>query len=215
MLREDAVSVTTSVAMTTESPFYASYPFPSRLSLTYTLTKAGLSITYLVQNNGTTDLPFGFALHPYFSTLSGKDDTFVRIPAPAVMEADSELLPTGRVLDIDTIMYAMFDLRQPVPVSNLKLDHVYTGVQQSGHAMIEYRKQAMELHITATDDFTHIVIYTPESDEPFFCLEHQTCSTDAINFHNQGPERQALAHLLEVRPQESYTGTLQYTVNFT
>ncbi|HCI79178.1 MAG TPA: aldose epimerase, partial [Ktedonobacter sp.] len=59
-------------------------------------------------------MPFGFALHPYFSTLSGKRNTVVSIPASYVMEADEQLLPTGRLLDVRGIMYAMFDLRRPV-----------------------------------------------------------------------------------------------------
>jgi aldose 1-epimerase len=73
----------------------------------------------------------------------------------------------------------------------------------------------MQLQISATDDFTHAVIFTLGGDEPSFCLEHQTCSTDAINLHNQGPERKEMAHLLEVRPGEMAQGALQYTVHFT
>lgn len=207
--REDSVSVTTYVDITPESPFYQGYPFDSRLSLTYTLTKNSVTVTYHVQNNGSKEMPFGFALHPYFSTLSGGGDTLVSIPADYVMEADEELLPTGRVLDVRGIMYAMFDLRQPVPVANLKLDHVYTGLHKSESAVIAYRKQGMKLRITASEDFTHMVIYTPP-DGAFFCLENQTCSTDAVNLHHRGLKE--LAHLLELRPGESSTGFIEYEV---
>src|SRR5579859_297223 len=209
----DSVSVTTYVEMTPESPYYDTYPFESRLSLTYTLTKEGMRTIYYLQNTGTSDLPFGFALHPYFSRLSGEDDTLVSLPADEVMEADEELLPTGRVFDLDNIMYAMYDLRKPVPVGNLNLDHVYTGLHKNEGAVIEYRQQGMQLHISATEDFTHIVCYTPPG-QPFFCIEHQTCSTDAINLHNQGPERRKMAHLLEVHPGEVGTGSIDYTVVF-
>jgi aldose 1-epimerase len=208
---QDAVSVKTSVEITPQSPFYRGYPFESRLSLTYTLTKNGVSITYTVQNNGSQDMPFGFALHPYFSALAGRDDTLISIPANTVMEADDDLLPTGRLLDVRGIMYAMFDLRQPVPISHLKLDHVYTDLQKNESALIEYRKQAMRLRISASEDFTHVVIYTPP-DEPFFCLEHQTCSTDAVNLAHQGLGK--IAHLLELHPGETGTGFLQYTVEY-
>ena len=211
--RQDSVSVTTSIEITPQSPFYQGYPFDSRLSLTYTLTKHGVTVAYHVQNNSSKDMPFGFALHPYFSTLSGKSDTLVSIPANSVMEADDELLPTGRLLDVRGIMYAMFDLREPVPIAHLKLDHVYTGLQKNGSAVIEYRKQAMRLQITASEAFTHMVIYTSpsEADSPFFCLENQTCSTDAINLHSRGLGE--MAHLLELRPGESSDGFIQYTVS--
>ena len=213
VLGEDSVSVKTYIDITPESPFYEAYPFESRLSLTYTLTRNGVSITYNVQNNGSKDMPFGFALHPYFSTLSGKDGTFVSIPADYVMEADDELLPTGRLLDVRGIMYAMFDLREPVAIAHLKLDHVYTGLHKNEAAVIEYRKQQMKLCISASDEFTHMVIYTPpEEDGPYFCLENQTCATDAINLHHRGLSE--IAHLLEVRPGENSTGFIRYTVEW-
>ncbi len=81
-------------------------------------------------------------------------------------------------------------------------------------AVIEYRKQAIKLRILASEEFTHLVIYTPppEEDAPFFCLENQTCSTDAINLHKRG--LQEMAHLLELHPGESSNGSLQYALEF-
>ena len=212
VFQQDSVSVTTFVDITPESPFYRGYPFDCRLSLTYTLTGEGVKVAYSVQNNGTKDMPFGFALHPYFSTLSGKEDVTVRIPGDYVMEADTELLPTGRLLDVREIMYAMFDLRNPISVENLKLDHVYTGLHHNGVATIEYKKEAMKLDIATSSEFTHIVLFTPppELNAPYFCIESQTCSTDAVNLHHRG--LQEMAHLLEVRPGESSSGFITYSV---
>jgi aldose 1-epimerase len=209
----ESASVTTYVDITPEDPFYAAYPFASRLSLTYQITHKGLVITYRVENRGEKTLPYGFALHPYFTLLSDRDDTYVSLPANTVMEADDELLPTGRVLDVTGIMYGMFDLRQPVPVGNLKLDHVYTDVSPRTAAVIDYRQQSMQLQISATDDFTHIVIFTLAAT-PSVCIEHQTCSTDAVNLHNQGPTLRKTAHLLELKPGEVGSGSISYTVNF-
>lgn len=206
---QDSASVTTYINFGPESPFYEGFPFTSRLALTYTLTKNSVTVTYNVQNKGSKQMPFGFGLHPYFTLLSGKEQTLVSIPANYVMEADDELLPTGRLLKLDGIMYAMFDLRAPVPVGHLKLDHVYTGMRKNESALIEYR--AMKLHLTASDDFTHMVIYTP-SEAPFFCFENQTCSTDAVNLHQQGLTEEA--HLLELLPGESSTGFIRYALEF-
>ena len=71
----------------------------------------------------------------------------------------------------------------------------------------------MQLQISGSEDFTHAVIYTPPDGSPFFCVEHQTCSTDAINFH-QNPALREMAHLLEVAPGATYRGTLQYYIRF-
>lgn len=213
IIKGDSVSVTTYIEQTPKSPHFAAYPFRSRLSLTYTLTSQGLGITYKVENKDTHDLPFGFALHPYFPVLDGAHETSVTLPADAVMEADDALLPTGRIFEVGKLMYAMYDLRQGRPVSCLNLDHVYTQTHPGAAAVIDYKKRGLQLQISASDDFTHIVIYAPPGAS-YLCVEHQTCSTDAINLHNQGEHERQIAHLLEVAPGQSYSGTLHYTPTF-
>jgi aldose 1-epimerase len=210
----DAVSVTTYVDVNAESPYYTGYPFDSRLSLNYTLSGTELTVTYQVQNKSARTLPFGFALHPYFSTFADKHDVLVSIPALAVMEADDEMLPTGRIFDVRKVMYAMYDLREPVPIAYLKLDHVYTRLNRPALSTIDYKTLSMQLHISATDDFTHLVIFTPKQF-PSFCIEYQTCSTDAINLHQQGGALREAAHLLEVEPGETFSGALRYSIVFT
>jgi aldose 1-epimerase len=209
----DAVSITTYIDFNAENPYYSAYPFESRLSLTFTLSGTELTVTYQVYNKSAHTLPFGFALHPYFSTFADKHNVLISIPAQAVMETDDELLPTGRVLDVRKVMYAMYDLREPVPVAYLKLDHVFTHLNKPALSIVDYPKLAMQLHITATDDFTHQVIFTPKQ-LPSFCIESQTCSTDAINLYHQGAAFQEAAHLLEVKPEATHSGTLRYSVVF-
>jgi aldose 1-epimerase len=214
IIRPDAVSVTTYVDINADNPYYTAYPFDSRLSLTYTLSGTELSVTYQVHNKSARTLPFGFALHPYFSTFADKHDVSISIPAQAVMEADEEMLPTGRIFDVNQVMYAMYDLRVPVPVAHLRLDHVYTRLNKPALSILDYKQLGMLLHISATDDFTHQVIFTPEKI-PAVCIECQTCSTDAINLHQQGSALREAAHLLEVQPGATYSGTLRYNVVFT
>jgi aldose 1-epimerase len=207
----DTVSVTTYIDVNPDSPYYSAYPFDSRLSLTYTLSETELTMTYQVHNKSAGTLPFGFAMHPYLSTFADKHEVLLSIPAQAVMEADDALLPTGRIFDVNEVMYAMYDLRKSVPVDYLKLDHVYTRLNKPALSIVDYKTLAMQLHISATDDFTHVVIFTPQQS-PYFCLEHQTCSTDAINLHHQGTALREAAHLLEVQPGATFSGTLRYSV---
>lgn len=208
---QQGASVTTAIEMNPTHPYYAAYPFPSRLVLTYTLDSTGMTVTYTVHNTGTQTLPYGFALHPYFQLPSGPERTYVTLPATHVMEADAELLPTGRQLDVRSTMYAMFDLNQPRPVSQLRLDHVYTGLSTSREALIDHTDLNLRIRLSASEDFTHTVIYTP-AQKPFFCLENQTCSTDAINLAQR--EMQDRAHLLEVQPGEEVSGYIRYAVEY-
>jgi aldose 1-epimerase len=214
VIEADAVSVITFIDINTDSPHYLAYPFESRLSLTYTLSGTELTVTYQVHNKSARTLPFGFALHPYFSTFADKRDVSISIPAQAVMEADDAMLPTGRIYDVNKVMYAMYDLRKPVPVECLKLDHVYTQLNKPALSIVDYKQLGIQLHISATDDFTHQVIYTPQQ-LPSVCIECQTCSTDAINLHHQGTAFREAAHLLEVPPGATFSGTLRYAVVFT
>ncbi len=208
---QQGASVTTAIEMNPDHPYYEAYPFASRLALTYTLTSAGMTVTYTVQNKGAQTLPYGFALHPYFALPTGPERTLVTLPATQVMEADHELLPTGRMLDVHSVMYRMFDLNQPRPISQLKFDHVYTGLTASREALIDHADLNLHVRLTSTDDITHAVIFTPE-EKPFFCLEHQTCSTDAINLAQRG--MQDIAHLLEVQPGEEASGSIHYAVEY-
>lgn len=205
----EAATVTTFIEIKPASPNYSAYPFLSRLTLTYTLTSAGLTVTYTVQNKGSQSLPYGFALHPYFNLLPEREQTLITLPATQVMEADQDLLPTGRLLDLYSTMYSMFNLNQPTPVHQLKLDHVYTDLPASSASLIDYPGLHLRLRISASDDFTHTVIYTP-AHSPYFCLENQTCSTDAINLAHRG--MQDIAHLLEVGPGEESSGFVRYEV---
>jgi aldose 1-epimerase len=70
----------------------------------------------------------------------------------------------------------------------------------------------MRLRVSGSEECTHMVIYTPQGS-PFFCLENQTCSTDAINLHHQGLKE--MAHLLELHPGETRTGFTQYAIEYT
>lgn len=204
---QESATVTTSVEISPDHPYYEAFPFASQLALTYTLTSAGLTVTYTVQNKGTQVLPYGFALHPYFHRFT--DQTTVTLPAQHVMEADASMLPTGRVLDVHSTMYAMFDLNQPTPVAQLKLDHVYTDLPAGRESLIDYHGLGLRVRISASKDFTHAVIFTP-AQSPYFCLENQTCSTDAINLHQRG--MQDIAHLLEVQPGEKASGSIRYAI---
>jgi aldose 1-epimerase len=67
--------------------------------------------------------------------------------------------------------------------------------------------------LEASEIFKHMVVYTP-SKRDFFCLENQTCSTDAHNLYEKGFTEEA--HLLILEPVGSpgsvVEGSLFYRV---
>jgi aldose 1-epimerase len=189
------------------SRLFEAFPFPHRLGLEFRLTHRGLTVTCTIRNTGDREIPFGFGLHPYFMKLSGEDQTFISLPARSVMEATADLLPTGKLDDVEGTAY---DLRQPRAVGSLDLDHVYTAILPGEQAGIQYRTLGLEVSLEASPDFTHLVVYTPRG-EKFFCIENQTCSTDAHNLFDRGFTRES--GLKTVAPGATHTGSVTYAVN--
>jgi aldose 1-epimerase len=183
---------------------FEAFPFPHRITLEFVLSACGIRVGYAIENRGVEELPFGFGLHPYFSKLDGEAGTFVSLPAAAVMEATPELLPTGRLIDVAG---TPLDLRRPTPVGELDVDHVFTRVEPGRHARVEYRRTGIAIDLEATPDFSHIILYTPRG-ERFFCLENQTCSTDAHNLHARGFTE--VSGLETVAPGEVRRGSVSY-----
>jgi aldose 1-epimerase len=215
---KDFAAVKTYISITENSPLYAYFPFESELVLHYILFCDHVKVQYTVSNNERRgigkNMPFGFALHPYFSTLSGKAETFVTLPADYVMEANEELLPSGKLLAVTGTQY---DLRRPTPVSELQLDTVFTGLHPGEKASVDYRTLGMRVYLSASEEFTHSILYTLE--DGFICFENQTGSTDMINLYTRAVEEQngeleEAAHLLILPPDHNHTGYIGYQIEY-
>jgi aldose 1-epimerase len=211
-----SASVRTWVEIGPGSDRFRFYPFPSRLTLHVVLGEDGVRVSYHVDNLGDEALPFAFALHPYFALLDGTRSEVV-VPADVVMEADGDLLPTGRLLPVTGEAY---DLRMPTPAATLELDHVFTRLHAGEPCRLRHPDAGIELVLNASDDFTHVVLYTMKAaSDGFVCLENQTGSTDAINLHTRAVESgdaalAEAAHLLVVPPGGSHDGHVDYRVRY-
>jgi aldose 1-epimerase len=204
-----AVAVKAWIDFEPGSSQFARFPIRNRLTLRYRLSATGLRADATVENRDTQRLPFGFALHPYFRLLGARDETYLQVPAEKKMEATADLLPTGTLLSLDG---APFDLRQPRKLSELALDDVFLGMNSTKVAGFEARDIGLSLTLRASDDFTHIVVFTPPG-RPFFCIENQTCSTDAHNLYSRGLKTES--HLLVVEPGAAWTGWVEFHPRWT
>ena len=188
-----------------KQPEFSRFPIKHRFTLTYTLRKASLGISYRVENLDQARLPFGFGLHPYFRIPARREDVTITAPLGKRMEA-VEYLPTGALLPVEGTPY---DLRGGVPLAKLALDDAYLGMTPDKAAAFRLADSGLRVTLAGTADFTHLVVYTPP-DKPFFCIENQTSSTDAVNLFAAGKKREA--HLQVVAPGKSASGTVTWTV---
>jgi len=142
----------------------------------------------------------------YFTKLSGDDGTFLSVPAASVMETTPDLLPTGKLIDTAG---GPFDLRRPRSLGSLDLDHVFTRLHPPRTPVIEHRTLGLTLRLESSAGFGHVVVYSPKGEQ-YFCVENQTCSTDAHNLYARGlvPESG-----LQTAPAEGQaSGTVSFVV---
>lgn len=178
---------------------YGMFPFESALKIKIAVCENEIRYRYTVCNYSDKKLPYGFAIHPFFN--KNGENVKLQVNAASVMAMSEEKLPTGELINADSTEY---QLLQPVDIESLGLDHVYTNILKQPVARIMYEKFSIELD--TTNDFSHIVVYTPPK-EPFFCIENQTCSTDAHNMYNKGYE--GLSGLEVVSPQQEKSGEIK------
>lgn len=166
------------------SPLFEGYPFPCRLTVTYTLRSDGLHLSVRVENLGGEEMPFGFAIHPYFSKRGDASKAFLTAPVHRVYETDENLLPSGVITDVSG---SDKDISSGLhSVESLYLDNVFRGMTQDLCAQVVYEgARPQRITLRGGDAFRNLVVFTPH-DRPGFCLEHQTCATDFINLYGKG-----------------------------
>jgi len=184
---------------------FKSFPFPHLLKLEIQVANHSVRWIYTVDNSkGDKPVPYGFALHPWFLYQGSRRDTFVTIPATHLMAAE-KLLPTGKLLDLAG--QADFDARQPRSLEGFVRDDVYYGMTPEQPALIDFRAARLKITLSTSAEFTHLVLYTPK-DEGWFCVENQTCSTDAHNLFARGLKKES--HLQVVEPGQTGSGWVEY-----
>ncbi|MBR1709619.1 MAG: aldose 1-epimerase [Clostridia bacterium] len=183
---------------------YEGYPFPCTLSVTYELSDAGLHMDMRVVNEGTEEMPFGFAVHPYFSKRGDATQVFMNAPVKRAYVADAGLLPSGEIRELEEEKRAD---RGWHSIDSLYLDTVFRGMTEDLES--EVRWKDLSVYVGASDCYRNIVIYTPH-DRPGFCIEPQTCSTDAINLYAKGYLDES--GLLILQPGAEFRSWVNYRV---
>ena len=202
---EAGVKFTSWIHVNSSTAFYKKFPIEHNLRVEFLLEKDGIRISYTVQNTDDKPLPYGFALHPYFNIFGERKETLLWIPAEARMEAEA-LLPTGTLLPMQHNAYNIF---KPTSLDKLELDDVFYGMVPERPSGYKSLHEHVKVSLQASEEFTHAVVFTP-SNEPFFCIENQTCSADAHNLHSKGYEKEA--HLLIVPPHSSSSGSIKMII---
>lgn len=144
-------------------------PYRYRATMYYALSDDALGVSLEVTNTGSTAMPFGLGLHPFFPR---HDDVRLFAPAPRVWINDGQTpLPT-RCIPTP----AGWDFRAERALPRSGLDNAFEA--WSGEATIRWPLMDLGLRITAS--VKGFVIYTP-ADRDFFCFEPVDHPINAVN----------------------------------
>jgi aldose 1-epimerase len=201
---ESFVSLTGEFIIEKDTPSYEYFPFESKISITVKLEDSEIYLSYHVSNYSKKNLPYGLGFHPFFKK---KGKVLFRINAEQWYEMNKDKYPTGKLLSLKSLPFCINEL---TGVDRYNFDHVFTNINDfNTTAEIIYADLNTKIRISASEDFGHLVVYTP-SGRDSFCIENQTCSSDCHNLYNQGNPTTGLQILA---PKEEKSGHVCFHIS--
>lgn len=188
-----AAATATEARLTLDQSAPAASPHIYHAEMVVALEGASLSITVSVTNHAAQTVPFGLGLHPFFPRSPA---TRVTAPARAFWSEAADYLPGAR-----GAIPASADFTQAAALPAHRLNNAYEG--WSGLARIDWPETRLRLDMAADPVFAHLMVYAPEDDLGFFCLEPMTHLPNALAL--QGPQG---LHLLA--PGQTLSGTITF-----
>ncbi len=177
---EDCARCTAKIDIHKAGDIFEGWPWDCSLTVTYTLRADGVHMDVQAVNKDETAMPFGFAVHPYFSKRGDANKCFIKVPVRRYYEADENRFPSGRLLPAGEGTTIWDDFSS---VESLYLDTVFRGVTEDMESQIRY--DDVMVHIHGSDCLRNAVVFTPHNRNGF-CIEPQTCATNFINLHADG-----------------------------
>lgn len=201
---EDWAGLTAVMHFAPGTAVYEAFPFRHDLLVQIKIGYGLWRFEYRVINKDTKNLPYGLALHPFFykqgkETLYRSDANYI---VYSCREEDPYLI-TGEGYDpygtkADPNGYVNPDEYV------LSTGCHYTGFDPAHSATVWYKDTTgLKMDLCATPEFIYLVAFSP-AGFPYFCLENQTCTADAINTYSRGLRK--LSGLQVVAPGESRQG---------
>ncbi|RED96130.1 aldose 1-epimerase [Marinoscillum furvescens] len=145
------------------------YPFPFRLSVTYTHTKSDFKVLFELENTGNRTLPYGLGWHPYFqfNGESINNCTFICDGLEQVVLADRSL-PNGerKLRDANDFVLAEHEL-----------DHAYQikGANRS----YTLANGTIKLDFEVSEAMDYLQLFTPPG-RAAVAVEPMTCNVNAF-----------------------------------
>ena len=159
----------------------AGYPWRVVVTVTNTLSDAGLATTVTATNSAQTAAPWGTGPHPYLVGGAGRvDEWTLDLPAAAVL-LTTELLAPTEVVPVES---AGLDWREPHLVGDIFIDHAFTSLTASRVRLTDGSGTGVEM--TWGPECRWLQLHTADLPDAAtsrrgLAVEPMTCPPDAFN----------------------------------
>jgi aldose 1-epimerase len=152
------------------------YPFPYECEVEYRLeAEQRLHISTRIRNLSDKDMPLMDGWHPYFTTGSPVDELELQFTSEQIVEFNSQLVPTGKVLPYDRF-------RAFRSLSGVELDNSFLLNFSEHHALCTLRDPAKRIIIAFHPETAYPVLqlYIPPHRRSI-AIENLTGAPNAFN----------------------------------
>ncbi len=220
---ETGAYIICSLQLDANPDIFEQYPFPCKISVTYSLVDGVLEMKTDVENTGTASLPMGLGIHPWFPvalrpglrlphglneiSLETRAEAAVHVPANSMWELE-KLMPNGKITPLSA-SDSKYDVSHYASLKDTFFDHVFTELEHRPDGWTEGglrdSNTGLELFVEADSSFREWVLYAPEN-RPVIALEPYTCTTDAVNLELQGVD----SGLITLPAGENWRGIIRF-----
>jgi aldose 1-epimerase len=187
------------------------YPFDLDLTIEYTLSEDGLSVTMTAVNLGAGPCPFGAGAHPYLR-VGGEviDSATLQLPAETRLESDERAIPVGR----SRVEGTEFDFLTAREIGDTALDTGYADLRRDPDGRARAILSALggpSLTLWVDETYPYLMVFTGDPLEPQrrrrgLAIEPMTCPPNAF---------QSGEALLVLQPGERFMGSWGITPDLT
>ena len=176
------------------------YPFFYRAEITYKLKNNGnLTITTTITNLSSVPVPMSDGWHPYFCLGKKTDDLLFFMDTDEMVEFDSRLVPTGKVLP-----YHQFSKLEPI--GSTALDNCFVIKTNTTQPVCALRnpQTGLQLNIFVQKNYPFLQVFIPQNRE---CIALENLSSLPDSFNNA-------IGLLVLQPSQSEEFITSYRIRF-
>lgn len=161
------------------------YPFTLELTIEYTLSDAGLTVTTTAANLGPDSCPYGIGAHPYLTLGQRVDALTLRVHAQTVLESDERGLPNGS----QAVDGSDYDFRRPRAIGTTILDHCFTDLDRDADGLARVALTDTEhdasVNLWIDGSYPYLMLFTgdplPDVARRALAVEPMTCPPNAFH----------------------------------